>query len=218
MRRLILILLLAFLCFPAMAQRGFSGPHFSPHFSGHFAPYRSGAYGSYSGYPLFWDSLYPDDYLAYGYPAAAQPPVIVMQQASAEQASSQRFAEPEPPLVLELRGDRYVRIGSDGAPTATDQLTVVPQSSEQSDDARGVSAAKVPSAILVFRDGRREEISDYTIADGVLYAQANYYADGAWNRKIELSSLNLPATVNENRARGVRFQLPTAANEVIVGP
>jgi hypothetical protein len=81
-----------------------------------------------------------------------------------------------------------------------------------------VSATELPSAVLVFRDGHREELSDYTIADGVLYTRSDYYSNGDWNRKIELGSLNLPETIKSNQSRGVRFQLPSAPNEVIVGP
>ncbi len=80
------------------------------------------------------------------------------------------------------------------------------------------ASAPPPSTVLVFRDGSRERITDYTIADGILYAQADYYTEGSWNKPIALSSLDLTATVNENRARGVQFQIPAAPNQVIVGP
>jgi len=56
------------------------------------------------------------------------------------------------------------------------------------------------------------------ITDGVLYTSGDYYANGSWNRKIELSSLNLPETVKSNQSRSVRFQLPSAPNEVIIRP
>jgi len=221
MRRVILIPLLAFICSSATAQRGFSGPRGGAHFSGHFAPYRAGRYrrsGGYPLYPFFGDSLYPDDFLDYGYPAASQPPIIVMQQAPGDR--TQQFAKPEPPLVIELRAGHYVRVdaGDTSASTAIEPHAAVDPSSGASEAAPVPLASPTPSTILVFRDGRQEEISDYTITGGVLYAQANYYTQGAWNRGIELSSLNLSATLNENRARGVRFQLPSAPNEVIVGP
>jgi hypothetical protein len=72
--------------------------------------------------------------------------------------------------------------------------------------------------VLVFRDGHREEVSAYTITGGAIYAPADFYRDGSWNRKIELSSLDLPETLKSNYSRGLRFQLPRAPNEVIVGP
>lgn len=221
MRRVILIPLLAFICSSAMAQRGFSGPRGGAHFSGHFAPYRAGGYrrsASYPLYPFFGDSFYPDDSLDYGYPVESRPPILVMQQATGDRA--QQFAKPEPPLVIEMRAGRYVRVdaGDTSGSTTIEQHATVDPSSGASQAAAVPLAAPTPSTILVFRDGSQEEISDYTITGGVLYAQTNYYTQGAWNQGIELSSLNLSATLNKNRARGIRFQLPSAPNEVIVGP
>ena len=125
--------------------------------------------------------------------------------------------------MIELQGDRYVRV-SGGETSATRAQMVDPISSANSRSqrssetaGRSVASARSP-AVLVFRDGHREEISDFTIANGVLYSQANFYTDGTWNRQIELSSLNLPETVKSNQLRGVRFPLPTSPNEVIVRP
>ena len=72
--------------------------------------------------------------------------------------------------------------------------------------------------VLVFRDGHREEVSAYTIVDSILYAQGNYYTDGSWSRRIDVSSLNLPETIEASRSRGVHFRVPTAANEVVTRP
>jgi len=73
------------------------------------------------------------------------------------------------------------------------------------------------SAVLVFRDGHTEDIHDYIIADGFIYLRGDYYSDGYWSKKIDLSTLNLPETVKSNQARGVRFLLPSAPNIVTVG-
>jgi hypothetical protein len=86
------------------------------------------------------------------------------------------------------------------------------------DAAPAPSAPERAPAVLVFRDGHREEVTEYTIADGVLYARGNYYRDGSWNKRIELSSLDLHETIQSNQSRGVGFQLPNSPNEVIVGP
>ena len=72
--------------------------------------------------------------------------------------------------------------------------------------------------MLIFRDGHRQEVSSYTIADGILYASSDYATTGVWNEKVELSALDVPETFASNSSRGVRFQLPSAPNEVIVGP
>jgi hypothetical protein len=127
--------------------------------------------------------------------------------------------------MIELRGDRYVQVsGPDSSGTemlAPGKSDPVPNPlgrlKRASDAAIHTAAPEMPPAILIFRDGHREETSDYTITGGVLYTRGDY-TNGSWNRKIELSSLNLPETVQSNQSRGVRFQLPSFPNEVIVRP
>jgi hypothetical protein len=80
------------------------------------------------------------------------------------------------------------------------------------------AARELPAAILIFRDGHSEEIHDYTIADGSIYARGDFYTDGYWNKKIDLSALNLAATTQTNSARNVKFVLPSSPNEVITRP
>jgi hypothetical protein len=129
--------------------------------------------------------------------------------------------------MIELHGDRYVQVSgpeSSGVEMIPpEKFDAAPNPALRSPGPSGtvirrVAAPELPPAILVFRDGHREETSDYTIADGVLYARGDYYTNGSWNRKIELSSLNLPETIKSNQSRGVRFQLPSSPNEVIVRP
>jgi hypothetical protein len=71
---------------------------------------------------------------------------------------------------------------------------------------------------LFFRDGHSEEVRDYTIADGILYASGDYYTDGYWNKKINLSALDLARTLQSNAANHVNFVLPSSPNEVITRP
>ena len=75
-----------------------------------------------------------------------------------------------------------------------------------------------PTAILIFRDGHRQQVSAYTIVGGILYASSDFATTGYWNQKIELSTLNLPETIAANKEGGHKFQIPSAPNEVIVGP
>lgn len=212
----IVIPLLAFGCSAAMAQRGFSGAHVGPRLARGFGAQHGGRY--WGGYPLglgYWDSPFPDNYTEY--PPAA-PPVVVIQQPDARaEASTAQFPSPAQPLLIELQGDRYVRVsgeeGSGNSDSGAAMSALRPGAVETS------RASVSPLAtILVFRNGSREEITSYTIADGVLYAQAKYYIDGSWNKRIELSSLDVAETMSANRARGVQFQLPGSPNEVIVGP
>lgn len=216
-RWLILASLLALLCFPAIAQRGFSASRIGARFSGRFASNRGrhARSGSYPLGPLFWDSLFSDDFADSEYSAPVQP-VIVIQQPSAPPLVA---AKPAEPLLIEWRGGQYVQIGGpQNSSEETQNLPPVPYAFGSHEGEATQESSTLPSTILIFRDGNREEIRDYTIADGILYAQMNYYTEGSWHKQISVSSLDLAATLNANRARGVRFQLPAAPNQVIVGP
>jgi len=209
-RRLFLIPLLVALVTPVSAQRFGSAPHGTPHFTSR-AP---GARSAFYPVPFFSD-FGGDSYFAN--PVGPQPTVIVLQSAAAP------APEPPPPaaqpLTIELQGGRYVRVSGEVSSDAEVVESPLPTASKirVSSTESGAAAADRP-AVLVFLDGHREELTGYTITAGVLYAQTNFYTDGSWNKKVEISSLNLPGTVNENHRRGIDFHLPTAPNEVVVGP
>ncbi len=61
---------------------------------------------------------------------------------------------------------------------------------------------RIPT-VLVFRDGQRKEIQNYAIVGQTLWVFDEKAAD-----KISIADLDLDATQNENRGRGVRFPLP----------
>lgn len=216
MRRLLLIPLLIAMPLTGAAQRmGFA------HFPGHSPGLRTSDFhrdrypGAYYTLPLFYP--FDSDYVSSAaYPAPSQPTVILLQ-------APPTAAQPEPPapaqpLMIELQGDHYVQISGDQV-SAAQMIDRMP-STQQAIHTASTTSPKLQrtSTVLVFRDGHDEEISDYTIADGVLYAAADYYTSGSWNQKIALSSLNLPETITSNRARGVQFHVPSSPNEVIVGP
>ena len=72
--------------------------------------------------------------------------------------------------------------------------------------------------MLVFRDGRQENVSSYTIIGKVLYTNADYWTTGSWTKKIQLADLDLPATLKLNQERGANFVLPAGPNEVVMRP
>lgn len=188
--------------------------------------------------PLY-DPLYADYLSSTGYPVASQPPVIILQSPPPAAPAFDRFASPSQPqsqpLMIELQGDRYVRLSG---PEASGAEMIGPdlvdaKSTGQSASARSesqhrpqrISAAAIPPAatepppaVLIFRDGHHEEASAYTIADGILYTSGNPYTGGPWTRKINLSSLNLPETIASNQTRGLTFRVPQSPNEVILRP
>ena len=131
------------------------------------------------------------------------------------------------PLMIELQNGRYVHVSStpvDGeaqplalAPVPAQPKTTGPsiRMNASSQMSAASSAPNLPAAVLIFRDGHTEEVRDYTIADGFLYARGDYYADGYWNKKIDLSTLDLTQTQQANATRNVKFVLPASPNEVI---
>jgi hypothetical protein len=216
MRTLLLITLATAVTPCVSAQRMVSAsPRFAP-------GYNRGGHARSFFYPLaFSDPFYSDYLSSTGYPVASQPPVIILQAPPAAAPVPERSSSPTQPLMIELQGDRYVQVSGEET-SGTEMIDPIPDAPHSQERSWGVAiptaAKELVPAILVFRDGHREEVSDYTIADGVLYTRSDYYTNGSWNRKIELSSLNLPETVKSNQSRGLRFQLPSAPNEVTVGP
>ena len=80
------------------------------------------------------------------------------------------------------------------------------------------SARELPPAVLVFRDGRTEEVSSYTIMSGTIYLKADYWTSGSWTRKIQIADLDVPVTLKLNQGRGLNFVLPASPNEVVMRP
>lgn len=162
-----------------------------------FRHFRSGGFG----YPFFYGDYGPD--LA----TVPQSPQVVVERKVIQPE------RPTEPLLIEWQGDRFVRYG--GAQTGA----------QSPDYAEGVPATKgtpseheLPPAVLVYRDGHREEVSDYVITRGVLYARNNYARDGSSMRNIQLSALDLSATFKANQDGGVRFVLPERPNDVVTRP
>ncbi len=217
MRRLLLITLLTAVTPCVYAQRMLSA---SPHFARSY--HRGGHAHSFFDPLAFYDPFYLDDLSSTRYAVASQPRVVVVQTSPATAPVPEPSSPPTQPLMIELQGDRYVRVSGEET-SGTQMINPMPDAPRLQERPAGEAispavANELVPAVLVFRDGHHEEVSDYTITDGVLYTRSDYYTNGTWNRRIELSTLNLPETLKSNQSRGVRFQLPSAPNEVIVGP
>lgn len=152
--------------------------------------------------------LYPDyDSTQLGAIENPSPQIVLIQS-----PASAVPEKPSPgPLLIEWRGDRYVRF-SDAE--KADEM----QSSRRTDYSAKPSvphAAESSPAVLIYRDGHRDEIAHYAIADGMIYADDNYWQSGTWTKHIAVSSLDVAATLQANRQRGVTFTLPSAPNVVV---
>lgn len=203
------------------------------------SPYPYAPYSSLP-FPFFGDFFDPGDIYSTGYPVASEPPAFVLQSAREMAAGSsadyigpgtisrnQRESQSSQPLMIELQGDRYVRvdraaIDGEALPLneiSSDSMPVATAAGESNrSSALTAPASDLAPAVLIFRDGHSEEVRDYTIADGTLYVRGDYYTDGYWNKKIELSSLDLSQTIEANASRHIKFALPSSPNEVITRP
>jgi len=73
------------------------------------------------------------------------------------------------------------------------------------------SQSSLPT-VLVWRNGQREEIAQYTISGAFLYD----YSKPRALRQIPLDDLDLNATERANQQRGVQFLIPASPSEVTV--
>lgn len=168
--------------------------------------------------PYFYSDYFPEPAVIQAPPS----PQVVVVQAAPATAEAPAITKIEP-LLIEWQGDRYSRV-TNGAETSG--YNVPPDYAEGSNSrsvvgVRGSSVQKVhelPPVVLVFHDGRKEEVGSYSIVSGSIYTNADYWATGSWTRKIQIASLDVPATLKLNQERGVKFVLPSAANEVVTRP
>jgi hypothetical protein len=185
-------------------------------------------------FPFFGDSFDPDDIYSTGFPVASQPPPYLLQAlsqmtgpavnniGSAMSSPNNSESSSSQPLMIELQNGHYVRVNAtvaNGDPLPLDPPPSRVRSTPFVASANAAPPAQpLPPAVLIFRDGHSEEVRDYTIADGILYARGDYYTDGYWNKKINLVALNVPETIQANADRSVKFVLPSSPNEVITRP
>jgi hypothetical protein len=166
----------------------------------------------------FWPYFYSDSE-----PESVEaPPQVVTPGAPAAAAQP---ATPAESVLLELHGDRWVRItnygASDTSTGAEPERTGAAATTTPVVGRRATSAentAALPRAALVFRDGHTEELQKYVIVGRTLYTTADYWTTGSWTRKVEIAELNVPATLKLNHERGTKFSLPSGPTEVMVRP
>ena len=137
---------------------------------------------------------------------------IVLQPPAPVAAKPQEESQPITPLMIEWRGDRFVRMGADSPPSTGPADYAATKSRQTSSVAR---SAEVEPVVLIFRDGHSEKVRDYSIVGGRLYTSTDYFQSGSWMRTIKLSELDLLATIDVNRQAGVRFVLPSGPNVVV---
>jgi hypothetical protein len=151
----------------------------------------------------------------------AEPEVVVVQSQPAAPAPEAKLPEP---LLIELQGGHYVRLRAGQAPQeefpadADYAKAAPPKSPAKRSALHEAKPAPLAPVELIYRDGHHADVHDYTIMDGTIYARGDYWTDGYWEKKIQISALNVPATIKTNQQHGVKFVLPTSPNEVVTRP
>jgi hypothetical protein len=205
-----------------LAQRhgGFNGSSHggafrSPRGSSSFYNHRRSDLGAYFwGDPFFW---YGDDTTPQPPPEPGSP-VLILRPESSPQAKLS-------PLLIELEDGRYVR---HGATAQSEQSSVSHEPRTRSAPKPDYAArhysgneesGELTPTMLIFRDAHREQVSDYAIVGRVLYAHSDLDGEPGYGLKnIQISELDIPATIRANRENGVSFMLPSGPNEVVTRP
>jgi len=161
------------------------------------------------------DPFYADYPVA---PLTIPPQFVVVQATRTDDTPLETKSEP---LLIELQGNRYVRIG--GRRQSARDINAPPDYAEaeavnSSPLTQQPARPELPPTLLIFRDGHREQVPEYAIIGGTIYANGDYWQSGHWTKNIEVSALNIPATVTANHDNGVKFMLPSAPNEVVTRP
>ena len=159
------------------------------------------------------DPFYADHSLA---PVVDPPQFVVVQPATPSDTPPEEKSEP---LMIELQGNRYVRFG--GRQQSAERGSDAPPDYREAGAGNSspiTPQLELPPTVLIFRDGHREEVPEYAIVGSNIYARGDYWQSGHWTKTIQLSALNISATVSANRDNGVEFRLPSAPNEVITRP
>lgn len=131
--------------------------------------------------------------------------------------AEQPEAESAGPTIFErnFRGTYDPATGESGTPYRLAEPRPRPPANSAANDSsspdgnnsgEAVTGVSEPASILVFRDGHKQEISNYAIINDTLYDLSSGRA-----HKIPLAELDLAATVRANDDRGVDFTLPVAA-------
>ena len=172
-------------------------------------------------YPYYDPYFYSYDESDDGTIPAPPPPTVSEPAPAPAQSAPQKPVES---VVMELRGDRWVRLTNYGATDLDDSSAdaqaapghAASQSKASVASAPAPAPKVLPPAMLVFRDGHQEQAAKYTIVGGTIYLKGDYWTTGSWTRPIPVAELNVAATVQLNQEHGVKFALPSRPSEVIV--
>jgi hypothetical protein len=156
------------------------------------APYYPGFYSPF--YSPFYSS-YP--YSGYGYGSPYDPTFAPYSTYSDPGYTAPAYTAPEP-----AQSDTSAQLSYQMGQLSAEIAELRAEQSRATPAAQNTPHAATMT-VLVFRDGHRQEIQNYAIVGQTLWT-----FDEHNSARIPLSDLDLTATQNENRVRGVRFATP----------
>ena len=153
-----------------------------------------GGYG-YFGYPYYYGGYY-GYYPYYSEPDTMQPAPAVQPETEppARTIYERRSTLAEEPQQTDRYGEHYL--------DSREQQRTAPAPQPPAAEQRPEKPAM--PVILVFRDGHKQEVTNYAIVGDTLYD-----VGGSGAKKIKLADLNLDETQKVNDDRGVDFALPS---------
>jgi len=126
--------------------------------------------------------------------------------------------QPEPPAPTVFENRPQVKLAPNPTPVRD-----MPYEDRQAEPAESLNAPNVTGShhqmspvsdeqipmVIVFKDGREQEIHNYAIVGDTLYDLGTFVA-----HKIKLADLDLKQTIKKNEDRGVEFNLPASVRPV----
>ena len=88
-----------------------------------------------------------------------------------------------------------------------EQLRAQGASQDQSSHPQGKMTEIHANTVLIYRDGRAEEVENYAIVGKTIWV-----FNEARAKKIPLADLDLPATKRDNEDRGIEFVVPDSTH------
>lgn len=156
-------------------------------------------FGGFGGFAGGWGWGWPVDYSNWNYDemqAQYQTQIAQDERVREEMLGDQKRQMEYQQQLLDQRAADAAALKSNPAPS-TQQIST---SAERA----------VPPTVLVYKDHHQTELSSYAIAGNTIYEIAPH-----WTRKIQLSELDIPATIAANRERGIQFKLPSSSTAVL---
>ena len=172
---------------PGYSQQPSYHYHYGPYFNGNYGGrgYRGGGWGYVVPY------YYPADDSAYGYDYVGAGPDLYSGPPIGPNDPTLHMIVEQPPL------DPYLNF-----PPPESAYAEQPPAPQPTPTAPVSEVKPGEPTVLVFRNGRQQEVTNYAIMGDTLYV----FDSG--KKKIALADLDIPATVKANDDRGMEFKVP----------